>query len=585
MLDVFKSMPRPTVFVRAISVCQVLSALLIIAVSNIVCPAINFTPGPFSTSGRYLVFSTDKALLSSDQNEYEDVYRYDRQGGGLVLVSLNSTGTNSGNADAYSPVTSADGSIVAFVSDASDMLAVDQNLLTDVFVRDLTAGVTTLVSLNAAGTNGGNDRSFRPQLSADGRLVVFESRATDLTGLANANDDATDVFFHDRVTGVTSLVSVNQTGTASGDRGSSLGTISADGSVVAFESNASDLASEDTNVLRDVFTRRLATGVTTLVSARPDGVSGNADSFDPVVNSDGTIVAFGSSASDLVTGDNNANNDIFVRHLTNGVTTLASINAGMTGSGNGNSYGLQLSAAGNRVAFASAADDLTANDDNGVADVFVRDLVGDTTTLVSVNQMGSGSANGASEGVALSANGRMVTFVSAADDLTTNAVDGLPNLFVSDLVTGVTRLASVNHSGGGSGNNPAFFHQPILCDDGTCLAFRSLSTDLVATNVGDSTVFLFNVLPAATPATLVLFFACLPPNGANEPGVELSCVAEEQVTVEYSHDLAAWLPLSEVALPGVTVSRNDSGGRNRWVLTFHETVQLPYFFRLARPGP
>src|SRR4030095_7659766 len=156
-------------------------------------------------------------LFHKDANGQEDVYRYDRQTGEVVLVSVDQNNTGSGNAASLSPVLSADGEVVAFASDASDLAARDANGTTDVFVRDLKAGITTLISVNRFGTNSGNGRSFHAQLSASGRFVAFESAATDLVAMHDANGNIDDVFVHDRITRVTRLVSVNQTGSASGN--------------------------------------------------------------------------------------------------------------------------------------------------------------------------------------------------------------------------------------------------------------------------------------------------------------------------------------------------------------------------------
>jgi hypothetical protein len=406
-----------------------LSCLLAAACPSPLRAAGHLSSGPVDADGRYVVFSTSLDLVPNDANGQEDVYRYDRQTGEVVLVSVDQNNTGSGNAASLSPVLSADGEVVAFASDASDLAARDANGTTDVFVRDLKAGITTLISVNRFGTNSGNGRSFHAQLSASGRFVAFESAATDLVAMHDANGNIDDVFVHDRITRVTRLVSVNQTGSASGNLVSRLGAISANGQVVVFESDASDLVSNDTNTIRDVFARHLASRQTTLVSVTLAG-TGGADASESAVSSDGTLVAFSSAAGTLVPGDLNDASDIFVRNLAAGVTELVSVNQSGIGSGNGASFAPQLSSDGSVVAFVSAATDLAANDGNGEQDVFVRDRVANTTTLVSVNRMGTGSGNGRSDSAALSANGRVVAFVSTADDLTTNAVAGLPNLFV-----------------------------------------------------------------------------------------------------------------------------------------------------------
>src|SRR5262249_26329437 len=134
----------------------------------------------------------------------------------------------------------------------------------------------------------------------------------------------------------------------------------------------------------------------------------------------GRYLGFSSFASDLVTGDNNGSPDAFVRDLTNGVTTLVSVNQSGTGSGNGASSDPLLSADGRYALFQSEASDLVAGDTNEVADVFLRDLVAGTTRLVSVNRFGKGSANASSTHRGFSRDGRFALFESPASDLVPN---------------------------------------------------------------------------------------------------------------------------------------------------------------------
>ncbi len=141
------------------------------------------------------------------------------------LVSINQAGTGSGNGVSFNPVFSTDGRFVAFSSGASDLVANDTNGTEDVFVRDLQTGTTTLVSINRTGT-GSNGGSSDPVISADDRFVAFLSDASDL--VANDTNNTTDMFVRDLQTGTTTLVSVNRAGTG-GNGVSSDPVISADG--------------------------------------------------------------------------------------------------------------------------------------------------------------------------------------------------------------------------------------------------------------------------------------------------------------------------------------------------------------------
>ncbi len=187
---------------------------------------------------------------------------------------------------------------------------------------------------------------------------------------------------------------------------------------MAFTSLASDLAANDTNGNYDVFVRDLQLGTTTLISVNRFGTaSGNGGSGAPVISQDGRFVAFTSSAEDLAAIDTNFAGDVFVRDLQLGTTTLVSINRFGSSSGVAASGGPIISQDGRFVVFTSSAADLAANDTNGASDVFVRDLQLGTTTLVSINRLGTESGNGYSQQVVSSSDGRFLGFSSVASDL------------------------------------------------------------------------------------------------------------------------------------------------------------------------
>ncbi|MDD5320481.1 MAG: hypothetical protein PHD43_07690, partial [Methylococcales bacterium] len=356
------------------------------------------------------------------------------------LVSVNSVGTASGNGVSISPKVSANGRFVAFSSDASDMAVTnDTNGTHDLVVRDLKTGTMTLANVNNAGTTSGGDIIgflFRPVLSADGRFVAFVTDASDL--VANDTNGSWDIFVRDLKKGTTTLASVNRAGTASGnDSTLTFPELSPNGRFVAFSSYASDLVvANDTNGRQDVFVRDLMTGTTTLVSVNSAGTSsGNSVSDHPKLSANGRFVAFSSYASDLVANDTNDRWDSFVRDLKTGTTTLASVNSAGTASDNGQPYQLEMSANGRFVAFDSDASDLVANDTNDRRDSFVRDLKKGTTTLASVNSAGTASGTREADQPQLSPNGRFVVFKSYASDLVANDTNGRVDIFVRDLKT------------------------------------------------------------------------------------------------------------------------------------------------------
>jgi Tol biopolymer transport system component len=339
------------------------------------------------------------------------------------LVSFNSAGTNSGNAGLSSPFSiSPDGRFVLFQSDANNLVTNDTNSHTDVFVRDLQTGSTVLVSVNNAGTSSGNGRSTGAVISSDGRFVAFSSSANDL--VPNDTNGTFDVFVRDLQLGTTTLVSLNDTGTASANGSSQISTsqaISDDGRFVVFTSRATDILSiTDANATDDVFVRGIVAGTTTLISVNSAGTgTGNGQSFRGVISADGKFVAFDSRASDLVGTDTNFSLDVFLRDLLAGTTSMISVNNAGTNSARGVSMlsivGRQaISDDGRFVAFESTANDLVAVDTNEAPDVFVRDRQAGTTMLASVNGAGSDSGNSVSDNPFLSGDGKFLAFTSYA---------------------------------------------------------------------------------------------------------------------------------------------------------------------------
>jgi Tol biopolymer transport system component len=231
-------------------------------------------------------------------------------------VSVGAAGQSNGFS--IQPAISADGRFVAFTSDASNLVP-GLKYGTDVFVRDRLARVTRLVSVGAAGE--GNDYSTEPAISPDGRFVAFSSLATNLVpGVSEGN-----VFVRDLLAGVTQVVSVGAAGRATG--GSFTPSISAGGRFVAFASAASNLVPGDTNGAWDVFVRDRLAGVTRRVSVASNGRQGNGTSDWPAISADGRYVAFNSAASNLVASDSNDALDVFVRDRLAGLTRRVSVGA------------------------------------------------------------------------------------------------------------------------------------------------------------------------------------------------------------------------------------------------------------------
>jgi len=386
-----------------------------------------------SADGRFVAFeSWATNLVSGDTNGREDVFVHDRQTGVTERVSVSSTGEQ-GNGSSWSPSISADERFVAFESWADNLVSGDTNETGDVFVHDRHTGVTERVSVSSTREQG-NDESWHPTISADGRFVAFESKANNLvTGDTNKRYD---IFVHDRQTSVTRQVSVSTTGEQGNDH-SINSFISADGRFVAFASDASNLVSGDTNGVGDVFVHNRQTGVTERVSVSSSGEQGNdwygVDDF-PSISAEGRFVAFVSDASNLVSGDTNGYRDIFVHDRYTRVTERVSISSTRE-QGYAHSWSPSISADGRFVAFSSGANNLVSGDLNDWWDIFIHDRQTGVTTLVSVSSTGE-QANLGNGIPSISADGRFVAFSSGANNLVSGDTNGKTDVFVRDRCPG-----------------------------------------------------------------------------------------------------------------------------------------------------
>ncbi len=319
-----------------------------------------------SSDGRYIVFSSIATnLVSGDTNGFEDVFIRDRTAGTTLRVSVASNGTQ-GNAVAYMADVSDNGRYVAFASDASNLVTGDTNGSIDIFLRDVTSNTTTRESILSDETQASGD-STRPAISGDGTRIAFESLAT--MGLVDAGG-ATDIFVRDRTAGTTIRVSESSSGAHPSEL-SNAAAISGDGRYVAFYSLGTNLVTGDTEGNGDVFVHDLTSGETTRVSVSSAGVAGDGGSSAPSLSADGRYVAFGSMATNLVANDTNAQRDVFVFDRTTNTTVRVSV-SGLGVEGDGASRYASISGDGSIIAFDSAATNLVSDDTNGLVDLFVR---------------------------------------------------------------------------------------------------------------------------------------------------------------------------------------------------------------------
>jgi Tol biopolymer transport system component len=472
-----------------------------------------------SADGRYVAFdSFDGGYVANDINHAFDVFVRDTTTDATELISQADATAQSLTADGFSSVSanslSADGRFVAFVSIAKDVVTNDTNDNQDVFVRDLQSGTNVLVSVNGAGTGVGNGFSGSPAISTDGRFVAFVSNAPDLA--ANNTNHIDNIYLRDLQSGETTLVSVATNGTTGGSAASSNPVISRDGRYVAFFSLAKNLSTNNFISNGRLFWRDMQSGA--VVSVTTNGNAGTLAS----ISADGRYVAYASyaSVSRLGVWDSQLHSNIFsvsrtlqvsfsfvlssdARYLVYHAAPADAIIAHDLSAGTDTIIGYsavsggpkaQISADGRFVTFVSATD--APNTIAGTNNVFLYDLQTATTTLVSFNRDRTGGGNGASDSPSISADGRFVTYRSAADDLVANDSNGQTDVFVFDRLTGSNTLVSVNQDGTASGNN--FSSVPVISADGSVIAFRSLASDLITGDLNDNQdVFLWHT-PIAT---------------------------------------------------------------------------------------
>ena len=326
--------------------------------------------GSLSANGRFIAFASKAPnLVNGDANNAEDIFVHDRKKKKTKLISKHSNGTK-GDLASDEPSISATGRFVAFTSEATNLAGFDPNDGSDVFVRDRKTGTTTRVSIR---TRPGQflvvpSDSRDADISADGRFVVFASRKDWL--VADDDNDAFDVFIHDRKKKKTKLISKTPDGTV-GDATSKHPRISDDGRFVVFESFATDLIGNDTNGDEDVYLYDRRKKKMRRVSVTSKGLQRSGESDDPHISGNGRFIAFESHAK-LNGKDGNGFRDIYVHDRVTRKTKPVSKSSGGT-LGNAPSGDAWLSRNGRWVAFESNADNLVGNDGNGTQDVFVHD--------------------------------------------------------------------------------------------------------------------------------------------------------------------------------------------------------------------
>ena len=373
-----------------------------------------------SEDGRYVAFASGSALLPEDTNTINDVYVLDRWTGTLVCASTTVAGIY-GDHDSGAPRISADGRWVVFHTEADNLLPLDNNGGRDVYRKDLWTGALVRVSNIPLSPVAANSDSQYPTVSDDGRYVAFESFADD--HIASDTNGQLDVFVRDMDTGVTQRVSEGILGEGNGGSGEAM--ISGDGTRVVFTSEADNLVLFDLNGVSDVFLAPLGMPLR-LVSQSLAGQPGNGPSGRPSISSDGTVVAFESSADDLLASDINGTKDIFVFYPDTFTMELASLTSWQAQASSARDA--RVSRDGLSVAFEAGVD--FAPFSSPFFDIYLRDLVQDKTWTLSRPSGTVGSSNQQSRTVAVAQGGAVVAFASQASNLAPGDTNGKWDIFV-----------------------------------------------------------------------------------------------------------------------------------------------------------
>ncbi len=341
-----------------------------------------------SADGRYVAFSAGRVHVR-DRQTGADVYRSDGTG--------------------FTPVLSGDGSLLVYRDTSHQLQAVT-----------LATGAREQITRGIGGA-APNGPSANPDVSADGRFVVFDSSATNL--VAGDTAGKRDVFRHDRLTGET--VALSKTHNSWGNQDSAKPSVSQDGAVVAFESAATNFGGFDTNFKTDVYVRA-ANGTFRRASVPTGGAQANGASFAPDLDGSGTVVVFETEATNLAAGDPSVTRDVYAHNLVARTTSRISVDA------NGGSHSLgsvtpTISDDGSRITFATK-NDYFSGDTNRLSDVYLVDLDEGLGSAARVRLVSTTSTGGLSDGAAiqprLSGDGATVVFASAASNLVANDPDG-----------------------------------------------------------------------------------------------------------------------------------------------------------------
>lgn len=355
----------------------------------------------------------------------------------------------------------------------------------------LAVGPAVVLASISADLTPANGASAAPALSADGRFVAFASASNNLVN--GDSNNQSDIFVYDKQNGTMQRVSISSQGDQA-NGASSAPTISGDGRYIAFVSSATNLISGDTNGADDLFVYDRQQQTTARISVTHNGAQANDRSQSPAFSSDGHFVVYASRATNLVPGDTNNALDIFRYDLQTG--TVARVSVDSSGNeGNFFSEFPSISSDGRFIAFSSVASNLVPGDSNNETDVFVRDMQAGTTARVSISNSGA-QASGTSQRPAITGDGRWIAFESSAPNLVENDTNALADVFLRDTIAGTTQRVSVASDGSESNG---ISNLASISQDGALVAFSSVASNLVPNDSNNAAdVFVYGVASTST---------------------------------------------------------------------------------------
>jgi hypothetical protein len=468
---------------------------------------------------RYIAFSdSDSNIVAADTNFLSDVFVRDMAQGVTRLASVGFTNLTS----SYTPVITPDGRFVAFAA-----TAFSPNFTQDIYVCDM-----TLTNMFCVSTNSHQYISaptcYGQEISQDGKYVAYQAQPSTFSpanafifrhNLQTGNDElissngfpasatqpldmtpdgrfiafigktnsGTGIFLWDGQTATTTFVSADTNGLAVTGMICDSPAIDATGRFVSFVAFGGGLVTNAVgSFVPHIYRRDLQSGITELVDVGLDGNATNRSiNSDFYMSADGKAIVFDSPDTDLVEQDGNGASDVFVRNFDSETTELASAADSslptQTGGFADKRSRARVSADGHFAVFIARGDGLVAGQTNRFRQVFIRDLVNQSNSVVSVDTNGLDNADGSATDCAVSGDGRYVTFTSLADNLVQNDTNYVADVFLRDLQTGTTFLVSTNSGSPGSGNGVSL--SPSVSVDGRYVTFLS-QADSIAVHSG-----------------------------------------------------------------------------------------------------